>query len=401
MSKDRHITRPAGFVAAGVKAGIKASGKEDLAIIASVAPASAAVLTTRNQVFGEPVRYCRAVLPRGYGIVRGIVINSGCSNVCTGRAGYRDAHEMARLTAQKLGCPPRQVLVASTGIIGHRLPMVRVRSGIASAADSLGTAGDKPALRAIMTTDLREKYAVRKVRAGGREITLAGMVKGSGMIAPSLATMIAVITTDARVSPQLLHRTLRNACGKTFDAVTVDSDTSTSDTVIMLASGAAGNASLRPGSVDYDRFALTLLDLCDDLARQIAADGEGATKFISITVKGAKSQSDASLAAKSVANSPLFKCAVHGGDPNWGRIAAALGKSPAKVDPDKLSISIGGTKIFSAGGPRKFDLRTVEKHLAGPQVNVLADLGLGEAQFTVYTCDLSREYIAINADYHT
>ena len=401
MSKDRHITRPAGFVAAGVKAGIKASGKEDLAIIASVAPASAAVLTTRNQVFGEPVRYCRAVLPRGYGIVRGIVINSGCSNVCTGRAGYRDAHEMARLTAQKLGCPPRQVLVASTGIIGHRLPMVRVRSGIASAADSLGTAGDKPALRAIMTTDLREKYAVRKVRAGGREITLAGMVKGSGMIAPSLATMIAVITTDARVSPQLLHRTLRNACGKTFDAVTVDSDTSTSDTVIMLASGAAGNASLRPGSVDYDRFALTLLDLCDDLARQIAADGEGATKFISITVKGAKSQSDASLAAKSVANSPLFKCAVHGGDPNWGRIAAALGKSPAKVDPDKLSISIGGTKIFSAGRPRKFDLGTVEKHLAGPQVNVLADLGLGEAQFTVYTCDLSREYIAINADYHT
>ena len=401
MSKIRHITLPAGFVAAGVKAGIKASGKEDLAIIAGVEDCAAAVLTTQNQVIGEPVRYIRNTLPKGYGVIRGIVINAGCSNVCTGKAGYRDAVTMAADTAAFLGTKANKVLVASTGIIGHRLPIEKVCDGIKEAAKLLGTGNDAETIRAMMTTDTREKTAVVQGRIGGKTVTVAGIVKGAGMIAPSTATMISVITTDAEIAPAALHEALRQVVGGTFNAITIDSDTSTSDTILVLASGKAGSKTVPPGSQDYKHFVGLLAEVCGALARAVVADGEGATKVVDIAVRGARTDADAAIAAKSVANSPLFKCAVHGGDPNWGRIACALGKSSAKIDQAKLSISIGGVKVFSKGTGTKFDLKKVQQHLAGKEVKVLCELGLGKGQFTAVTCDLSREYITINADYHT
>jgi len=401
MSKVRHITLPGGFVAAAVKCGIKASGAEDLAIIAAEDQAAGAVVLTRNQVVGAPIAWCRKALPKGYGPVRGIVINAGCSNVCTGKAGLRDAETMARDAARSLGCEAKGVLVASTGIIGHRLPMAKVRKGIADAAGRLGTHNDAAALRAIMTTDTREKSAVIQTHIGGKPVTLAGIVKGSGMIAPSMATMIGVITTDATISPAALHKALTCAVATTFNAITVDSDTSTSDTVAVLASGCAGNRRIVAGSRDHGRFAKALAELCGALARAVVTDGEGATKTIDVAVTGARNGAEAEIAAKAVANSPLFKCAMHGADPNWGRIACALGKSAARIDPQKLTIKIGGATIFARGTGRKFDVAKVRRHLHSQQIAVACDLGLGTGRYTAVTCDLSREYVTINADYHT
>ena len=401
MNAVRHITLPGGFMAGAVHCGIKSTSHEDLTILACEADASAAVLTTTNQVVGAPVLWLRRILPRGYGKARGMVVNSGCSNVCTGACGLADAEAMAALTGRLLGCEAEKVLVASTGIIGHRLPMDKVRKGIAAAAARLGQSNDAAALRGIMTTDTRVKSAVVQARIGGQIITVAGIVKGSGMIAPSMATMIALITTDAAIAPEYLHKALIAAAAQSFNAITVDSDTSTSDTVALFASGAAGNKPLKPGTADYDKFQAALSEVCYELARSVVVDGEGATKLVEIAVSGAHSDAEAKIAAKSVADSPLFKCAIHGGDPNWGRIAAALGKSAAKIDPDKLKIEIGGVTIFAAGTGQKFDLPEVQAHLAGKEVKVACDLGLGKGSFTALACDLSREYITINADYHT
>ncbi|MFA6134168.1 MAG: bifunctional glutamate N-acetyltransferase/amino-acid acetyltransferase ArgJ [Phycisphaerae bacterium] len=401
MSKVRHITAPAGFVAAGIKCGIKVSGKEDLAVVACERDAAVAIMTTRNQVFGEPVRYCRDILPKNFGTARAIVINSGCSNVCTGQAGYKDAVKMASATAAELGTTAQKVLVASTGVIGHRLPMDKILKGIPRAVSQLGTGNDSLALRAIMTTDTREKYAVARTTLGGKTVTVGGMVKGAGMIAPSMATMICVLTTDLAASPAVLHKALKQTIDSSLNAVTIDSDTSTSDTAVLLASGAAGNKPLAAGSADFKKFVKALAEVLAQLARAVAADGEGATKLITINVRGARSAAEAEIAAKSVANSPLFKCAVHGGDPNWGRIASALGKSAAKVDPAKLVIRVGGVTIFARGRGLDFDLKKVQQHLKGKDVHVAADLGLGKGSYTAITCDLSREYITINADYHT
>ena len=376
----RHITLPGGFQAAGAACGIKASGREDLALIVSRQDAAAAIVTTRNQVVGAPVVWCRTLLPRGYGRVRGIVINSGVANVCTGPRGLRDAETMAAETARRIGTVRGKVLVASTGIIGHRLPMGKIRAGIARAAAGLGTNSDAAALRAMMTTDTREKSAVVQTRIDRRPVTVAGIVKGAGMIAPSLATMIGVITTDAHLSPALLHRALKAAVAPSFNAITIDSDTSTSDTV--LASGAAGGRALRAGSPGFRKFAAALAEVCGELARAVVADGEGATKVIEIAVTGARSAAEAEAAAKTVANSPLLKCAVHGCDPNWGRVVAALGRSPAKIDPGKLSVRIGGVTVFA-------------------RVTISCDLHLARGAYTALTCDLSREYVAVNADYHT
>jgi glutamate N-acetyltransferase/amino-acid N-acetyltransferase len=391
---------PDGFVAAGVRCGIKQAG-EDLAIVAAEDDAAAAVLTTRNQVVGAPVLWVRRILPRGYGLARGIVINSGCSNACTGPAGLRDAEAMAAAAARRLGTEPRKVLVASTGVIGRRLPMAKVRRGIAAAAAAMSRRHDDAVLRAIMTTDTRQKFAVVQDRLAGRPVTVAGVVKGAGMIDPSLATLIAVITTDAAVSAAALHKALKAAAGPTFNALTVDADTSTSDTLAVFAGGGAGNRRVTARSPSLRKLTALLTEVCGALARAVAADGEGATKLVRVTVRSARSPADARAAAKTVAGSLLVKCAVHGGDPNWGRVAAALGRSPAKVDPDRLTIKIGAAAPFARGRPRKFDLRAVRRHLAGSEVVIDCDLGLGKGAFTAWTCDLSREYVAINADYHT
>ncbi|MBL7133956.1 MAG: bifunctional glutamate N-acetyltransferase/amino-acid acetyltransferase ArgJ [Phycisphaerae bacterium] len=401
MKKSRHITLPKGFVAAGVTCGLKGSGGKDLAIIAGQEDLAAAMLTTRNQVVGAPVLHNRAILPRGCGRVRALVINSGNSNACTGKAGLADARATAAAAARQVGTDARKILVASTGIIGRRLPMDKIRKGVAAAAKALSRRNDRNVLRAMMTTDRREKSAVARLQIGGRKITIAGIVKGSGMIAPSLATMIGVITTDAAVTPPALHKALVAAARTSFDAITIDGDTSTSDTVVLLASGAAGNKSITGGSPGLGKFGAAVGDLCGALARAVVADGEGATKVIEVTVCGARSAREAEIAARSVANSPLVKCAVHGCDPNWGRIAMALGKSAANVRADKLSVRIGAAMVFSRGRPRRFEAHRVARYMRGKTVKIICDLGLGKGAYTALTCDLSRDYVTINAYYHT
>jgi len=401
MNNARHITLPAGFTAAGVTCGIKTSGNKDMAIIASDTEASTAIVTTRNQIVGAPITWCRTILPRGYGKTRAMVINSGVSNVCTGAQGLKNAKIMAEETAKRIGAEPQQIIVASTGVIGHQLPMGKVKLGIAAAAGALGRRRDSDVTQAIMTTDTMQKSAVVFTTIGRKKVTIAGIAKGSGMIAPSMATMISVITTDAAITPAALKKALTAKVNRSFNAVTVDSDTSTSDIVAVMASGRAGNANITAASKDYRKFETALGEVCNELARAIATDGEGATKLIKINVQGAKSDKDAEIAAKSVANSPLFKCAVHGCDPNWGRIAMALGKSQAKVEADSLSIRIGETLIFHRGRPTKFNAKKVSKYLEASEVEVSCDLKLGKGNFTALTCDLSREYITINADYHT
>ena len=401
MAAIRHITLPGGFVAAGVACGIKSTGREDVAIIAAEGrPVPAALLTTSNQVIGEPVRWCRQVLPAGRGLVRGIVVNSGCSNVCTGRRGRQDAEAMAALTARLLGAEPHEVLVASTGVIGHHLPMVKIRKGIRAAAASLGRDNDQAALRAMMTTDTREKSAVTTFTARGGTVTVAGIIKGAGMIAPHVATMIAVVTTDAAASPRTLQRAFTAAVDAGINAATVDSDQSTSDTALALASGASGVA-VAPASAAERKFSAAIAEVCRDLAKAMVRDGEGATKLIEVRVSGAASDRDARAAARAVADSPLFKCAVHGADPNWGRILAAAGRSAARVRTERASVRIGGGAVFARGTPRRFDVAAVRRHLAGDTVIIGLDLGLGRGKYTAYACDLSREYITINADYHT
>ncbi|MBS3734995.1 MAG: bifunctional glutamate N-acetyltransferase/amino-acid acetyltransferase ArgJ [Phycisphaerae bacterium] len=405
--RTHHITVPGGFAAAGVACGVKHSGTEDVAIFCADRAVPAAVLTTSNQVVGAPVQWCRSVLPRGRGKVRAFVVNSGCSNVCTGKRGLRDAETMARLTADAVaasGGPavaPQQVLVASTGVIGQPLPMDRIRAGIADAAGRLSRRGDAAALRAIMTTDTREKSAVVQARLAGRDVTVAGIAKGAGMIAPSLATMIALVTTDAAVTPAALHRALRDAARRSFNALTIDSDQSTSDTVVAMASGAAGGKPMTTRSPGYRKFAAAVAEVCDALARAMAADGEGATRLVEVRVRRAASAADAEIAAKSVANSPLVKTAVHGCDPNWGRIVMALGKSAARIDPEALRVRIGDALVFSRGRGRGFDEAAVRAALGADEVVIDCDLGLGKAAFTALGCDLSREYVAVNADYHT
>ncbi|HNX26765.1 MAG TPA: bifunctional glutamate N-acetyltransferase/amino-acid acetyltransferase ArgJ, partial [Phycisphaerae bacterium] len=315
--------------------------------------------------------------------------------------GFCDARAMAARTAKHLGSKPEKVLVASTGVIGRAMPMANVTAGIDSAAPGLNTKSDHRVVEAISTTDTRYKSAVVQIRLGGKNVTVAGIVKGSGMIAPSLATMIGVITTDAAVAPALLYKLLRQAVRTSFNAVTVDSDQSTSDIVAIFASGCAGAKEVKDGTAECKKFFAAVQEVCDALAFSIAADGEGATRVIEISVTGAHNDKEAQMAAKSVADSPLVKTAVHGADPNWGRIAMALGKSAAKVKAEKLIIKIGGTKIFAKGTGCKCDLKKISEMMKQNVVKIDCELGQGKGKFTALTCDLSREYISINADYTT
>ncbi len=401
MANTGHITLPAGFVAGATHCGLKTTAQEDLAIIAAAAGAVAtAIVTTRNQVIGSPVRWCRQILPLGYGRTRAVVVNAGNANTCNGKRGDRDAATMAKLTAGRLGCGPAEVLVCSTGVIGHPLPMDRVREGIAAVGSRRSARSDAAVARAIMTTDTRAKSAVVRGRIGGKAVTVAGIAKGAGMIAPSLATMLSFITTDAKVSPAALGRALRAVCEGSFNAITIDGDRSTSDTVVAMASGAAGNASVSGGD-ELGKFTKLLTRVCGQLAEAIVRDGEGATKLMRITVRGAASDADAAAAARTIANSVLLKCAVHGGDPNWGRIVCAAGRSPATVIQDKLTCKIGGVTVMRRGASCPFDVKAAEAHMAGDTVEIDVNLNLGNGRYTALTCDLSREYITINADYHT
>lgn len=398
------VTCSKGFRAGGAACGIKPSGKPDLMLLASDRPCVAAGVFTRNKVKGEPVKVSRRHLRDG--AARAIVCNSGVSNVATGTQGKRDAEAMCAAAAEALGVDAGDVLVASTGVIGRALPMGKILPGIAALAPQLvrGRAADAEAAHAIMTTDTVPKTGVRRLTIDGKRITLGGMAKGAGMIAPNMATMLAFITTDAAVAPAALQPMLADAIGQTFNRMTIDSDTSTSDSVMVLANGAAGNKPIRAKGPAGRAFATALTALCRDLCEQLVRDGEGVTRLIRIHITGAKSAADADKVGRAIADSPLVKCAVHGGDPNWGRLAMAVGKSGAAIKPDKLSIAIAGMPVFDAGQPTKLGLKptkALEKAMANDEVVIDIGLGVGKAEAQWLGGDLSRDYVTINADYTT
>ena len=398
---------PKGFRAAGVRCGLKPSGALDLALVVSDRPCTTAAVTTTNRSVGAPVVVVREHLRhRG---TRAIVCNSGNANVATGRKGHTDAISMTRQVAERIGCAPHHVLPASTGVIGHMLDMKKIGRGIDDASDALdrGGAADANAATAILTTDLVAKPAHRRIRLGRHQVTIGGIAKGSGMIAPNMATMLAFVTTDADVARPVLARALRRATADSFNRISVDQHTSPSDMVIVLANGAAGNPRVATEGAHAKKLADAIADLCSDLAYQIVRDGEGANRVIRVTVRRASSRADADRVAQAVVNSPLVKTAVHGGDPNWGRIVTAAGYSGAALDTNRLSLHIGPKRdacVFRRGGPVKLDAkqtRRLERLMRGDEVRFTLDLGLGTAETEWLGCDLSRDYVRINADYTT
>ncbi len=391
-----------GFRAAGVAAAIKYEGRSDVALLVADEPCAAAAVFTTNKVAAAPVVYDRAVVRCGR--VQAVLANSGCANACTGAQGLKDAELSALVAAGELGIEPRHVLVASTGVIGRRLPMDRLAAGAKLAARSLGrTAAHGLAVaQAVMTTDTRPKEACATVVIGGKKITVGGCSKGSGMIEPNMATMLGFITTDAAISPAMLRRALLLAIDKSFNRLVVDGDESTNDSVFLLASGRAGNAEIVRGGEDFGLFRAALEAVCISLARQMAKDGEGATKFVTVTVKGAKSEADAARAARAVAKSPLAKTSWFGRDPNWGRVLAAVGYSGACVSDMKAEVFYDGEWAFRRGEVADdAQLKRLAKVLAKDEFEVVVDLHLGKAQSSIYTCDFSLDYVHINADYTT
>jgi glutamate N-acetyltransferase / amino-acid N-acetyltransferase len=398
-----HLLSPLGFRATGVYAGIKTKQSPDVGLLVADAPATAAACFTTNQVFAAPVKIGRQHVRKGK--LRGVVVNSGNANACTGLQGEKDAKRMCALAAEIADCPPDQILPSSTGIIGHLLPMEKVERGIRDAGGYLGNSLEHALLfnDAILTTDTKRKVAAVEFKVGRQTVTLAGICKGAGMIGPRMsvphATMLGYLTTDGKIPAPLLRRLMQQACDASFNAVTIDDHTSTNDTACILASGASG------ATIDTERaakaFGAALTDVCTSLARQIAADGEGATKVVTIRIEKAASDTDAKMIARAVANSPLVKCAMHGNDPNWGRIVSAAGFTRAKFDPDKAVLNLQGTVVFQKGRPLPFDAAKVSAALGAPEVTAVLTCNLGKSSATVWTCDFSKDYVTINADYHT
>ncbi len=390
-----------GFRAAGISAGIKATKKPDLALVVSDTPATAAAMFTLNKVQAAPVLVSKEHLHNSGGLVRAIVVNSGCANACTGDAGMADARAMAAETARLAGCPVEQVLVASTGVIGVNLPMDKLKSGIPQAFAVLANTQGPQAAQAIMTTDPFPKEACATITVGGRTVTIGGMAKGSGMIGPDMAphaTMLAFVTTDAAVPLPLLQRALTEVADETFNAISVDGDTSTNDTVMLLANGASGAT---VGDADYAPFVQALRAVCLELALGIVRGGEGATKLVTVVVSGAANVADARKTAKAIATSLLVKTAIHGGDPNWGRLLAVAGRSGVAFDAGRARVTIGSIVLFENGRPYDDRAPQAADYLTRTDVTVGVDLGAGSATSTMWTCDLSAEYVKINAEYRT
>ncbi len=389
-----------GFKAAGVHCGVKEAGL-DLALIVSDAPARAAGVFTQSTVVGAPVEISRDRIRAGN--ARAVVINSGVSNVAMGAQGLRDAAEMAQRAGSAIGVPAEQVLVASTGVIGSRLPMPRIRQGIRAAAAGLEESGLREAAEAIRTTDTFAKTAVATADVDGCVVTVAGIAKGSGMIEPNMATMLAFLVTDAAVAAPALDRVLRDATNASFNRLSVDGETSTSDMVLLFANGVAGNRELRgPRSRDAAAFAAAVEKVAIALTRDIARDGEGATKLVTVRVEGAASGADAERAARRIANSMLVKTALFGGDANWGRILQTVGAAQVRLKLDRAVVRLGGVTVFRAGastGPAA--RRKAATKLQAPEVEVAVDLAAGRASAHVWTCDLGYDYVKINAEYTT
>ncbi len=392
------VTAAKGFRAAGVSAGIKRSRKPDLALVVADAPAAAAGVLTTNRVQAAPVIISRQRL--AVGRARAVVINSGCANCLTGSIGLRDAQRLSREVSRALGIPDGEVLLASTGLIGRRLPVARIARAVPSLVGHLSRAHHRDAAAAILTTDLRAKEAAVSARIGGRVCRLGGMAKGAGMIAPSMATMLCVVTTDVAIAPGLLRRLLRQAAARTFSRITVDGDMSTNDAVFALASGAS-RASVRPGTAGARLVQQMLLAVLGRLATCIVQDGEGASRLMRVQVLGARTEAEAQACARQVACSPLVKTMLAGGDPNVGRIAAAAGASGAWFDPEQLDIAIGGQPVVSRGLARRLGKSVSRSLLAHPEVEVRIHLHAGRAQGRMLTCDLTEQYVRINARYTT
>lgn len=397
MSKG--VTAPFGFLVGAGEAGLRDNGGDDLVLLVTEqGTASAAATLTTNRFRAAPVTLTEEALSLTGGRVKAVVINAGCANAGTGAAGLEDARQVIAAVAHRVGCTPDEVIPASTGLIGSRLKVQAMVDTIK--AVKLGRNAQRAA-HAILTTDLVTKQAEAYVPTShGRIVRLGGMAKGSGMIHPQMATMLAFVTTDAPVSPTDLKAFLGPAVDASFNQITVDGDTSTNDMVLVLASGAAGGEPITPGTADGDTFAAALADVCRTLAVQVVADGEGAEHLIEVTVNGAASLTDARAAARTVAGSNLLKAAVHGEDPNWGRIAAAAGRSGAELDPERLSVSIGPVVVF-AGSPCPFDKAAARRQLRKRTVQLSLDLGMGQASAQAWGCDLTAEYVAINSEYPT
>jgi glutamate N-acetyltransferase/amino-acid N-acetyltransferase len=398
-----HLCSPTGFRASGVHAGLKTTDAPDVGmLVCDIVSTSAAVFTT-NKVVAAPVKVGRENIANGK--LNGIVVNAGNANACTGKQGEADARRMCHLAGIAIGCDEKLILPSSTGIIGHLLPMEKMERGIAHAGHALGRDREH-ATRfsdAILTTDLKRKEAAMSFKLGPATVTLSGVCKGSGMIGPRMAlphaTLLAFLTTDAAISPALLRKLLASACDRSFNAVTVDDHTSTNDTCAIMASGMSGAKVASTGAVKS--FAAALDEVCQSLAHQIAADGEGATKVVRIVVKSASNEQSAMTIARTIANSPLVKTAMHGSDPNWGRIVSAAGYAGVPFDPEKCILTLQGTAVFGHGRPLDFDAAKLSRKLNAPEVEVVLDCRLGKSSATCLTCDLSKEYITINAEYHT
>ncbi|HIC89322.1 MAG TPA: bifunctional glutamate N-acetyltransferase/amino-acid acetyltransferase ArgJ [Anaerolineae bacterium] len=409
------LTSVPGFRTAGIACGIKPNSALDLAVIVSDQACTAAAVFTQNRFPAAPVLYGRQLISTNPNAIRAVIINSGNANACTGDAGLRDAYHTAELVAAALGITARAVFVMSTGVIGVPLPMERLTTGIPQAVKALGRMPEaaQAACQAIMTTDTRPKTAGTQVRLPQSDITvtIAGMAKGAGMIHPNMATMLAVIVTDAAVTAPALQKALNTAVTVSFNSITVDGDTSTNDTVLVLANGLAGNPVIEgTDTADYRAFAEALKVVATNLAQQIVRDGEGATRFVTIRVEGAANEADARRAAKAVAHSPLVKTALYGGDANWGRVLAAVGYSGAEVDPVRTELWFAGgqdgqrgkpLQVVAGGQPTDYAESEASAIFAQPEIDILIRLGVGQGETTVWTCDLSHEYVTINGHYRT
>ena len=390
-----------GIRIAAAAAGGKYKGRNDV-FLAELAPGTqVAGVLTKSKTCSSAVDWCRTVLEKGK--ARGIIVNSGNSNAFTGKIGEKGTKHMVQAAADALGCKPKQVLVASTGVIGVPIPGDRISAVLPALVEGLGPDNWADSANAIMTTDTFPKLATATAQIDGKEVKIAGIAKGSGMIAPDMATMLSFVFTDANIPSAILQKILKDGADRSFNSITVDGDTSTSDTLILAATGKAGN---KPPSSPSDKrlreFVAALDAVLTDLATQVVKDGEGASKFITIDVTGAANKKSARRIGLAVANSPLVKTAIAGEDANWGRVVMAVGKSGEPADRDKLSIAMGGVTIASKGeGVMDYDEAPVAKHLKGTDVHIEIDLGLGKGAARVWTCDLTHGYISINADYRS
>ena len=392
------VTAPQGYAAAGVACGLKKDGRPDLALLLSEKPAASAGVFTANQIKGHSLLLTQKRVGRP---VRAVLVNSGNANACLGPRGDADARAATSFVAETFGLAEEEVLFASTGVIGQPLDLAAIRRGVLLARDALGRHGGPAAAQAIMTTDTFPKQAAVRLAFHGTAIRIGGMAKGAGMIHPNLATLLGFLTTDAPVGSEALGLALRAAVEESFNAVTVDGDTSPCDMVIALANGAAGGKEIEAGTEEFSLLVAALTEVCQALAKMVARDGEGATKFLTIVVRGARSPAEARRIGRAVGVSPLVKTAIFGADANWGRIINAVGNAGVPIDPGKIRIELGGLLVCQDGAAVPFAEEKAKAILAGREIEILIDLGLGEAAATVWSCDLSYDYVKINGSYRS